>query len=190
VRWRHKEMAAVQALGLDDDMWSAAATVQRAWKCMVAKRLRVAQAKRNIMLNNAALRVQLTWYRRNKMFTAFLLMRCLVVQHMWEVEDDAMGVSAARCAAAVIMQTAWRKVMGARRMTFIRLRQQRVKQLQRWWRQRRFNRHLLLLCAGIWSYATMSRRARDIQRVWWRAKPGRLLASLKVRDLALEWLFL
>lgn len=76
--------------------WTAAVHVQRVWRGAIARLRARRQRQRNLNLHLAALRVQRAWYKRNKMFTAFLLMRCLVVKHEWEVEAAAEAASLVR----------------------------------------------------------------------------------------------
>ena len=63
--------------------------IQRTWRGYVARSgPAAAQRRRNSDLSAAAIRVQVTWYKRNRLFSAFVLMRSLVVQHEKDCHID------------------------------------------------------------------------------------------------------
>jgi hypothetical protein len=168
-----------------DEQWSAAAAIQRVWRghavrCGPA----AAQRARNAALTIAALRVQVAWYKRNKLFPAFVLMRSLYAQHEEEVQDARQASMEARYAAALSIQCMWRGWRTRHRVAWLRHRRRCAWRLERWWRWVRWNRTMrrLLVCVGV--VTVNNKAARRLQGWWLRLKPGRMLASLQVGSRA------
>jgi hypothetical protein len=180
LRHRDAVRAALDRNRAVDVRWSAAAIVQRFWRRVSAIAAAQRQRQRNATLGATAVRLQLGWYKRNSMFTAFLLMRCLVVRHDFDLHDKAARKADVRHSSAVVIQRCWRAWCGRRRHAYIALRLRCVKRLQRWWRLARVHRRLHRWHCAIGKAVLMSKHARSMQRVWWSARPGRLLRSLQV----------
>jgi hypothetical protein len=179
--YRVRKGMLVVAAAHADEQWSAACAIQRVWR---GHAVRVgpaaAQRARNTALTEAALRVQVAWYRRNKLFPAFVLMRSLYAQHEGDVQDAHMASVRAREAAAVRLQSVWRGWVARQRVGWLVHRRQCAWQLERWWRWVRWSRTLrrLLVCVGV--VTVNNKAARRMQGWWLRLKPGRMLASLQV----------
>jgi hypothetical protein len=165
-----------------DTRWSAAAAIQRAWRGFAARTgPAAAQRQRNAALSLAAIRVQVTWYKRNRLFSAFVLMRSLVAQHDKDVAQQKHCRSSCRADAACKIQSSWRGLVARRRVAYVSFRIRCACRLQAWRRQCVWERRLRQFWTAVHSVLLHTRCARSVQGWWWRRKPGRLLASLKVR---------
>lgn len=66
--------------------WTAASAIQRCWRGYRAQQ-RAAERKAYITaMKESAMRIQLAWYKRNRLFPTFLLMRCLYTVHTHDVQ--------------------------------------------------------------------------------------------------------
>ncbi len=181
--YRNRTLLLRVAADAADRQWTAAAAIQRVWRGYAARSgPAAAQRARNAALQRAALRVQVAWYKRNRMYSALVLMRSLYAVHACEVEEARLVVVHHRLACAGRIQALWRGWVGRQRAAWLRGRRDRASQVQAWWRWERFSRTLrrLWVCVGI--IAQQSRTARRLQAWWLRCKPGRMLASLQVGE--------
>lgn len=108
--WRLQRLVASIAHQEHDTQWWAAGEIQRVVRGHWARKRAQAQRDRNALLHLCAVRVQLAWYRRNNQFTAYVLLRSLVVQHNNDVEMQLTCRRQLRTCAASNIQAAWRCV--------------------------------------------------------------------------------
>lgn len=165
----------------EEEQWFAATQIQRVWRGHMGRQIRRAVKDWHLREHLAVVRLQCRWYKRNNQFTAFLLMRCLILHHEWDVEAEQEAKAKARSKSAAQVQALWRSLKARRRFRLLLWRHEHCVRLQAWWRGVQVRRHIEVIYAAQREAARRHRAAFAIQRTWWFAKPGRLLWHLRWR---------
>jgi len=93
--------------------------------------------------------------------------------------DVRQAYATKRGNSAARLQAGWRGLIDRRRAKLIAWRRWNCTRIQAWWRGTCVRQHVEAIFAAQRELGRQHRAAFAIQRYWWRAKPGRLLARLK-----------
>ena len=159
--WRHNRVWG-HAMRVGLSRISSARKIQRVW---LGKKGRMRwRARFDLVdgLNRAALRLQLTWYRKSGMFSTFVLMRALWVLDTREKAAEHMRHLRARHSAAIFLQYRWKMTRWRRH----RIASQKASRcIQRTWRAYSRSREWRLLRREL---RLANRMAVRVQLQWYR----------------------
>ena len=159
--WRHNR---VWGHAMRVGLWriSSARKIQRVW---LGKKGRMRwRARFDLVdgLNRAALRLQLTWYRKSGMFSTFVLMRALWVLDTREKAAEHMRHLRARHSAAIFLQYRWKMTRWRRHR---KASQKASRCIQRMWRAYSRSKEWRLLRREL---RLANRMAVRVQLQWYR----------------------